>query len=220
MSDSPRLYIACLAAYNSGRLHGEWIDATQSAEEMQAEIAKILRNSPCPNVVRCDFRCTECGVTFTRDVADLDDNTPRACPECDRVSDVMTDGSPYPSAEEYAIHDSEGFGKIKIGEIENLETLAEIAAAIAEHGAPFLAWAEYQCGDHRRALDTFQEAYRGTYKSAADYAEEFTEQTGEGIPAHLAPYIDYEAMARDWDMGGDITTIEDGGEVHIFDGTV
>ena len=26
--DTPRIYVACLAAYNNGRLHGRWIDAT------------------------------------------------------------------------------------------------------------------------------------------------------------------------------------------------
>ena len=31
---SPRIYVACLAAYNAGRLHGRWIDANQSAEDI------------------------------------------------------------------------------------------------------------------------------------------------------------------------------------------
>ena len=26
---TPKIYVACLAAYNNGHLHGEWIDATQ-----------------------------------------------------------------------------------------------------------------------------------------------------------------------------------------------
>lgn len=25
--DGPRIYVACLAAYNNGHLHGRWIDA-------------------------------------------------------------------------------------------------------------------------------------------------------------------------------------------------
>ncbi|WP_447531297.1 antirestriction protein ArdA, partial [Legionella pneumophila] len=27
--DTPQIYVACLAAYNNGIVHGEWIDATQ-----------------------------------------------------------------------------------------------------------------------------------------------------------------------------------------------
>jgi Antirestriction protein (ArdA) len=33
---APRIYVACLAAYNNGRLHGEWIDADQPADEQPA----------------------------------------------------------------------------------------------------------------------------------------------------------------------------------------
>lgn len=37
-----RIYVACLAAYNNGILHGRWIDADQSAENIWAEIAAFL----------------------------------------------------------------------------------------------------------------------------------------------------------------------------------
>lgn len=46
---SPRIYVACLAAYNSGRLHGEWIDADQEAEAIWAEIQTMLESSPEPD---------------------------------------------------------------------------------------------------------------------------------------------------------------------------
>jgi len=45
----PRIYVACLAAYNNGHLHGKWIDATQSVEDMQEEINAMLEASPIPN---------------------------------------------------------------------------------------------------------------------------------------------------------------------------
>jgi len=32
-SERPRIYVACLAAYNNGRLHGRWIDATTAAAD-------------------------------------------------------------------------------------------------------------------------------------------------------------------------------------------
>jgi antirestriction protein len=38
----PRIYVADLAAYNEGTLHGAWIDANQDAESIQAEIAAML----------------------------------------------------------------------------------------------------------------------------------------------------------------------------------
>lgn len=42
----PRIYVACLASYNNGILHGEWIDADLSEEKIYEEIQKILKSSP------------------------------------------------------------------------------------------------------------------------------------------------------------------------------
>ena len=36
--DAIRIYVACLASYNAGRLHGTWIDATQDADDVHAAI--------------------------------------------------------------------------------------------------------------------------------------------------------------------------------------
>lgn len=47
-SDCPRIYVACLAAYNAGELHGEWIDATIGVEEIRERIEAMLRRSPEP----------------------------------------------------------------------------------------------------------------------------------------------------------------------------
>ncbi|MET3601110.1 antirestriction protein ArdA [Martelella mangrovi] len=45
---TPRIYVACLASYNNGILHGAWIDASADVEEMQEEIAAMLKRSPMP----------------------------------------------------------------------------------------------------------------------------------------------------------------------------
>jgi antirestriction protein len=48
MSTDPRIYVACLAAYNNGRLHGAWIDANRSSEDIAAEVCTMLAASPEP----------------------------------------------------------------------------------------------------------------------------------------------------------------------------
>lgn len=48
MSTTPRIYVACLAAYNSGMLHGEWIDADQSADELHEGVQRMLKASSQP----------------------------------------------------------------------------------------------------------------------------------------------------------------------------
>ncbi|MHC4398936.1 MAG: antirestriction protein ArdA [Planctomycetota bacterium] len=44
----PRIYVACLAAYNQGTLHGEWIDTNQGADCIHEEIQAMLSKSPAP----------------------------------------------------------------------------------------------------------------------------------------------------------------------------
>ena len=47
--DTPSIYVACLASYNNAILHGVWIDATQSEDEIMEEIWAMLDNSTEPN---------------------------------------------------------------------------------------------------------------------------------------------------------------------------
>ena len=50
----------------------------------------------------------------------------------------------------------------------------------------------------------------------ADYMEELTTESVT-IPEALLYYVDWQAMARDAEMGGDLFTIETAhGEVHVF----
>jgi antirestriction protein len=49
LTAEPRIYVACLAAYNSGTLHGAWIDATQGEWGIWDDIQKMLAASPIPD---------------------------------------------------------------------------------------------------------------------------------------------------------------------------
>jgi len=46
--DRPRLYVANLAAYNNGLLHGVWLDADQEVDEIESQVQAMLRRSPVP----------------------------------------------------------------------------------------------------------------------------------------------------------------------------
>ncbi|HBL92812.1 MAG TPA: hypothetical protein DD375_04790, partial [Hyphomonas sp.] len=48
LRDRPRVYVACLAAYNNGRLHGAWINATEPDEIME-HVRAMLAASPEPD---------------------------------------------------------------------------------------------------------------------------------------------------------------------------
>jgi len=45
----PAIYVASLADYNNGILHGKWIDAAREPDEIQADIDALLANSREPN---------------------------------------------------------------------------------------------------------------------------------------------------------------------------
>lgn len=40
---TPKIYVACLAAYTEGMLHGRWIEANQEALAIHKEIQEIKR---------------------------------------------------------------------------------------------------------------------------------------------------------------------------------
>lgn len=169
LSDSnPRIYVACLAAYNNGYLHGAWIDSDQDADQIRDEIAAMLARSPVEG------------------------------------------------AEEYAIHDYEGFEGVSISEYAGIDNVARMAAFIAEHGAPGAGLLKHFGGDMDQAETALQDCYHGQFASLADYMEELTTESVT-IPEALRYYVDWQAMARDAEMAGDLFTIETAhGEVHVF----
>ncbi|WP_405118288.1 antirestriction protein ArdA [Pseudomonas leptonychotis] len=51
MSEHISIYVADLAAYNAGHLHGVWIDATQDLNDIQAQVDMMLAASPVEGAV-------------------------------------------------------------------------------------------------------------------------------------------------------------------------
>lgn len=46
---TPSIWVGCLASYNAGTLHGEWLDATDGYDSVMEQIGEILKTSPEPN---------------------------------------------------------------------------------------------------------------------------------------------------------------------------
>ncbi len=215
-----RIYAACLASYNNGTLHGEWIDLDGKDEsDVDEEIRLMLKASPYPNVVRRDVKCPSCLATSYIDVSSPS-GTLRKCSECDVFCDCTSE--PYPSAEEFAIHDHEGFEGVKVGEYDSIGDLVRLSAAIEEHGEAFAAFYDHYGNDVDGAVSKFEDAYRGCHKSVEEYAEELLDDCGtlSDLPANLRYYFDYAAFARDMELNGEIWTHNGDDGVHVFDGTI
>jgi antirestriction protein len=134
---------------------------------------------------------------------------------------AMLATSREPVAEEWAIHDFEGFSPIRLSEYEDLETVAELAELIAEHGDIFAHLYAHE-NDLDRAKGLMEEGYHGEWESLADYAEDYLDQSGtfNGMPDLIRQYFDFESYAHDLDLNGDVFTIDIGGKVHVFDGNL
>ena len=163
---TPKIYVACLAAYNNGFLHGQWIDANKAAEAIHAEIQDML------------------------------------------------EASPVGGAEEWAIHDYEGFEGLRLSEYESIEDVVRYAQLIAEHGEAWALYADH-VGEEYATEEAFEEAYQGEWDSEEAFAENLADEIMD-IPERLAFYFHYEKFARELFMGDYFSAKGDGYKVHVF----
>lgn len=127
-------------------------------------------------------------------------------------------------AEEWAIHDYQGFGSFHLNEYESLSTVASVARGIALHGQAFSAWAAEGLAAPDE-LARFEESYLGEWSSAESYAESLIDDFGimvqveRVVPEGLRPYVvfDVAGFARDLVLGGDVSAVDrQEGGVWIF----
>jgi antirestriction protein len=128
----------------------------------------------------------------------------------------MLKASPIQDAEEWAIHDYDGFQGSEVYEHEGLESVHDKALFIEEYGQIGAYLLAHLADNYDEARNDMEDIYCDDYNSIEDYARELTTSSTE-IPEHLESYIDYERMGKDMEMSGDIYTITTAhDEVHIF----
>lgn len=170
---TPQIYVACLAAYNNGKLYGRWLDANQDTHAIHAEIS------------------------------------------------VMLSESPEPFAEEWAVHDYEGFSEIELSEWPDLARVSQIAGLLAEHGEAFGVWYQSQDGQHVEVSELeekFLEQWQGAFDSDVDFACELLENTGalSELPEWAKNYFNFEGYARDLALSGDYAFIRHECKTYVF----
>lgn len=138
----------------------------------------------------------------------------------------MLEGSKEAIAEEWAIQDYQGFGTLRLFEFEDLETLAELTRLMSEHGILFAELVSRFGGTTNldEARRYIEEGYQGEFDSLSDYAEQFVEDCYDHLlkplPDFIRYNIDYDAIGRDFELGGDIFTVECDGKLHIFNSCI
>lgn len=200
-----KLYVACLASYNNGRLHGAWIDASAEADDMRADIATMLRASPFPNVM---VECPDCeGEGGTEEFG-----------RCDTCTNAGT----VPSAEEYAVHDYDDFPNM--GEYPDLDAVAAMAELIetaqADHGISYDDFKPIADNWHGE-IDDISNAlanFAGIFDTLRDYADEVADEAlaADGVKegSFAQRHFDYESHARDIEI--EYTVIDCPSGVAVF----
>ncbi|WP_100469667.1 antirestriction protein ArdA [Mycobacteroides abscessus] len=188
MASSAQIYVADLAAYNAGYLHGSWIalaDVEFDPEQVHAAIQQILELSP------------------VRQLGEI--------------------------PEEWAIHDYEGFGPIKIEEYASIEKVCELAETLdaLESNGEGVAFGIFL--DKVESLDSFDslddavEAFRDSYRGeqsleqyAGDYVSDcILPEIDKSIRQTIETYFDYKSFALDMRYDG-YTEAYVGGDYYLF----
>ena len=135
----------------------------------------------------------------------------------------MLRSSPTGAAEEWAIHDYQGFGSFEVSEYEALGTVARIAQGTAEHGPAFAALASLVGTESEDELERFDDYFLGQFDSMEDFARGLAEDLGweddlDRIAGNFRAYvdIDYEMLGRDLATELSTASAPEGG-VYVFD---
>lgn len=139
----------------------------------------------------------------------------------DQINELLA-SSKEPIAEEWAIHDFEGFGPVRLHEWESIDTVADFARQLTEHGPVFAALVHHFGGvsEIEQARQSLSDAYQGSFESIEHYVEQFIDDCYGDVlsklPDFIRYHIDYSGIAHDFECGGDIFTLDVEGEVHVF----
>lgn len=127
-------------------------------------------------------------------------------------------------AEEFAIHDYEGFGSLHLGEHEPIDRVVFLACLVDELGEDVVgAYACHVVGEHQEfTADEVRDAYRGEFDSEVEFVRSLLIEDGFGCRS-LAPdrlkdvsdVLDWEAIVTD--LSDSFEYVRCGSRVLVFD---
>jgi len=132
---------------------------------------------------------------------------------CKEIRQMLT-VSPIGNAEEWAIHDHEGFGSIELKEYEDIASVCEKAQFVQDYGEVGLVAYKYSSGNIEEARNLVNYHYQGEWDSKLDFAVYLFEE----CYFHELPdsYIDYEQFAYDIFIDDYFSVDSQSNKKHIF----
>src|SRR5487761_169086 len=141
----PRIYVASLSDYNSGYLHGSWLDAAQAVEGIESGIAAMLAASPTPDAEEWAIHDYECfGGIAVHEYEDLTLLTQRA-------DGLTRHGPAFASWVQLVGRDPEELQRFEEAYLGNHPSLAAYAEELLDSLgviADFDRWANDHLGEH------------------------------------------------------------------------
>ncbi len=133
---------------------------------------------------------------------------------------AMLATSSEPIAEEWAIHDQDGFGPLRLSEYEDIAAVARLANGIGKNGEALAHWAAYLGSADPDELDRFDDAYLGHWPSITAYAEDLLDDCGvdsdDFAPQWLRSYVRIDTEAFAHDLSFDLHVSEGDEGVYLF----
>lgn len=148
----------------------------------------------------------------------------------EQVEAMLAESPTDPGAEEWAIHDYEGYEGFPLSEWESFGDVVTLAAAVKKHGRAVKAWLD-AFGHDEWDEEAFLDSYVGKFESARDFAFNLAHEVGAfTLNVARGPYdspeptdlssewpfncIDWDAAARELQESYIIEVARDG--VHVF----
>ncbi len=185
-----KMWVGCLAAYNSGRLFGEWHDVSTDAEENSATIADVLTRSP---------------IKGAEEWALMDSEGPRA------LVDLLGENPGYDTLADAARIEGEidALGRpddvdailgvmldgVRASDLADLDAEEWFSDHFAGEGDTLADW----CSEFLDDTGFFGDLPKG-----------------DGRSATIERYFDFESYARDLQLGGDVSTVRSNGRLLVF----
>lgn len=186
-----RIYVADLAAYNAGHLHGRWYDPADydyDADTLQGAVNQLLSTGQKlygddTMSVHEEYAIHDYDDFYGLKIGEYD-SLERVCVLAKALDDTLAG---------YGDNQAEAFALF----VDNFGIDTNTADDISE------------------AVDQFSDAYIGE-QTALDYAYEYIESTGmmDNVNDTVSQYFDYESFARDLKLGGDVVELRG----HLFYG--
>jgi antirestriction protein len=120
-------------------------------------------------------------------------------------------------AEEWEIHDHEGFDGLDLGAWDSFEDYIHHAEMLEEYGEAWRVYVGY-VGNGYATKENFEDSYRGAYRDEEDFAYELVDELGylDNVPDTVRNYFDYASFARDLFISDCYGEHGSDGKFHVF----